>query len=138
MIQPESYVGEVISLSYDEALVQVHDTHREVVGGVPSQSFLIATRKEPGDDKDWDHEDSSVILLRVIGPSSLPHDTESLRIRVEAAQRSTDLEKQWDVGELDLYTRNLLSLAGLNCRVLGTFYADRQDDGKLVRRECYW
>ena len=122
LIQADNYVGEVISLSYDDALVQIHDHHRQKVGGVPSQSFLIATRKEPSDKRNWDDEDATVILLRVVGPSALPHDAESLRIRVEAAQRSTEPSKYWDVGELDLHTRNLLSHAGLKCRVLGTFY----------------
>ena len=126
LIQPGNYVGEVISLSYDDALVQVHDHHRQEVGGIPSQSFLIATRKLPGDNKDWSDEDAAVILLRVIGPASLPHDIEGLRIRVEAAQRSTDPDKYWDAGELDLHTRNLLSYAGLKCRVLGTFFPDLQ------------
>ena len=134
LIQADNYVGEVISLSYDDALVQIHDHHRQKVGGVPSQSFLIATRKEPSDKRNWDDEDATVILLRVVGPSALPHDAESLRIRVEAAQRSTEPSKYWDVGELDLHTRNLLSHAGLKCRVLGTFYVGAQEDGKLVRR----
>lgn len=64
----------------------------------------------------------------------LPYEAETLKIRVDAAQRSTEPEKYWDEGQLDLHTRNLLSYAGLKCRVLGTFYVDLQEGNKLVRR----
>jgi DNA helicase HerA-like ATPase len=135
LIQVEQYAGEVVSLSYDEAIVQVHDYHRHRVGGLPSQCFLIATRKEPGPTCDWNDEDACVILLRVQGPASLPHDAEALQIKADAAQRSSEQDHYWDREELDLHTRNKISFAGLKChRVLGTFYVDRQDDGTLVRR----
>ncbi len=121
LIQPDNYVGEVVTLSFEEAVVQVHDHQRQRVGGLPSQAFLVATRKAAGDNKDWNDEDAIVILLRVIGPAPLPYEAETLKIRVDAAQRSTEPEKYWDEGQLDLHTRNLLSYAGLKCRVLGTF-----------------
>jgi hypothetical protein len=35
LIQPENYVGEVITPAYDEAIVQVHDHYRQKVGGLP-------------------------------------------------------------------------------------------------------
>jgi len=41
LIQPEQYVGEVYSISYETALVQIHDYYRQKVGGIPSLSFLI-------------------------------------------------------------------------------------------------
>ncbi|NSW84248.1 MAG: ATP-binding protein [Syntrophothermus sp.] len=134
LIQTDRYVGEVISLSYDEAIIQVHDHYRHVVGGLPAQCFLIATRKWPGPNCDWDDEDACVILLRVQGPAALPHDAEAFRIRAEAAQNLSEQHGYWDRDQLDLHTRNLLSFAGLKCRVLGTFYVDRQEDGTLVRR----
>ena len=39
LVQPGQYVGEVFSLGYEQALVQIHDFHREKVGGIPSLSF---------------------------------------------------------------------------------------------------
>ncbi len=69
LIQPDNYVGEVVTLSFEEAVVQVHDHQRQRVGGLPSQAFLVATRKAAGDNKDWNDEDATVILLRVIGPA---------------------------------------------------------------------
>lgn len=44
LVEDSAYVGEVYSLGYDEALVQIHDFHRQRVGGIPALSFLIATR----------------------------------------------------------------------------------------------
>ena len=44
LIDTSAYVGEVYSLGYDDALVQIHDHHRALVGGIPALSFLLATR----------------------------------------------------------------------------------------------
>nr|NIM96633.1 hypothetical protein [candidate division Zixibacteria bacterium] len=43
LVDEEAYIGEVYSLGYDEALVQIHDFHRQKVGGIPALSFLLAT-----------------------------------------------------------------------------------------------
>ena len=34
-------MGEVYSIAYEEALVQIHDFNRQQVGGIPALSFLI-------------------------------------------------------------------------------------------------
>src|SRR5713226_366168 len=124
MVEPEAYIGEVFSLGYEEALVQIHDFYRRKVGGVPALSFLVATRIAPGGPVDVREEDASVILLRVIDQASLPNADEALRVRVENAQRvSGELDKTWDHRDvMDPTTHNLLSYAGVRCRVLGTFY----------------
>lgn len=51
LLQAEQYVGEVYSLGYETALVQIHDFHRREVGGIPGLSFLIATRLREGVQK---------------------------------------------------------------------------------------
>ena len=51
-IQETQYVGRVYSISYESALVQIHDYHRRQVGGIPSLSFLIATRIKTGERGD--------------------------------------------------------------------------------------
>lgn len=67
LIQPTQYVGEVYSISYESALVQIHDFYRRKVGGIPGLSFLVATRINPNSQEiDFQAEDSSVILLRVM------------------------------------------------------------------------
>ena len=130
LIDPAAYVGEVYSLGYEEALVQIHDFHRQQVGGIPALSFLIATRVSPEGDTDVRKEDSSVILLRVLDKADLPNADEALRVRVENAQRvSGEIGRNWDDREvMDPTTHNLLSYAGVKCRVLGTFYV--ADDGE--------
>src|SRR6266508_6140217 len=88
LIQPEQYVGEVYSISYESALVQIHDHHRKQVGGIPSLSFLIATRVTNLEEKiEYALEDSSIILLRVMDAAQLPGDIEAQRIRAQSAQR---------------------------------------------------
>jgi DNA helicase HerA-like ATPase len=123
-VDRDCYVGEVYSLGYEEALVQIHDFHRKAVGGIPALSFLLATRIRPGKALDVREEDASVILLRVLDHANLPNADEAERIRVENAQRvSGDLDKTWDHQEvMDATTANLLSYAGVRCRVLGTYY----------------
>jgi hypothetical protein len=98
LVQPNQYVGEVYSISYETALVQIHDHHRKKVGGIPSLSFLIATRiTELEENIDYSLEDSSVILLRVMDSAQLPGDVEAERIRTQSAQRvSGEIEQHWD------------------------------------------
>src|SRR5437588_6832035 len=124
LVQDESYVGDVYSLSYAEALVQIHDHYRARVGGIPALSFLVATRIHPARAIDIREEDASVLLLRVLDHSDLPNAAEALRVRVETAQRvSGELDKHWDDrAVMDATTHNILSYAGVRCRVLGTFY----------------
>ena len=72
LIEPEAYIGEVYSLNYDEALVQVQDADRRKVGGIPAMSLLAATRINPKNYFDVGDEESSIILLRVIDRGELP------------------------------------------------------------------
>ena len=120
----DSYVGEVFSLSYEAALVQVHDFHRRRVGGIPALSFLVATRIDPTQEFDPAREDSSVILLRVMDRANLPTEAESTAIRVELSRRvSGETNINWESDEvMDPETSHLLSFAGIQCRVIGTFY----------------
>ena len=131
LIQPEQYVGDIYSISYGSALVQIHDKYRQDVGGIPSLCFLIATRLNPETDEiDFTKEDSSIVLLRVMDSSPLPNNAEAERIRVEVAQRVAGTSTNWDASEaMDAITANLLSFAGVKCRVVGTFFLQAGKDG---------
>jgi hypothetical protein len=131
LIDEKAYVGEVYSLGYEEALVQIHDHHRRTVGGIPALSFLIATRITSSVQTDIRQEDASIILLRVLDKANLPNSDEALRVRVENAQRvSGEIGKNWDDREvMDPTTHNLLSYAGVLCRVLGTYYVSSTETG---------
>jgi len=127
LIQPDEYVGDLYSINYESARVIIHDFYREKVGGIPSLSFLIASRVDPSKtDIDFRSEDASFILLRVMDAAALPQDKEAERIRVETAQRiSGETEKHWDdAGSMDLKTKNILGFAGVQCRIIGTFFLE--------------
>src|SRR5574341_2401416 len=131
LIQASQYVGEVISLGYTQALVQIHDHYRKKVGGIPPLGFLLATRIDPAQPITYQEEDASVVLLRVLDAAPLHNELEAIRTRGETAQRvSGEPTKHWDSPEvLDPTTAHLLSFAGIACRVIGTFYLDRPVDG---------
>jgi Helicase HerA, central domain len=139
LVDGGAYIGEVFSLGYSEALVQIHDHHRQKVGGVPALSFLIATRIPPGQPTRFPatHEDTSVVLLRVLDHAALPNEQEALRIRVDVAQRvSGELHKSWDDKDvMDAMATQYLGFAGVRCRVMGTYYIDRlgSDDQPELR-----
>src|SRR5690606_35262716 len=127
LIQADQYVGDIYSINYETARVIIHDFYRAKVGGIPSLSFLIATRVDPNSpDIDFKAEDASFVLLRVMDAAALPQDQEAERIRVETAQRiSGEIEKHWDdAGTMDFRTKNLLGFAGVQCRIIGTFFLE--------------
>jgi len=128
LIQQNAYVGELFSINYETARILINDYYRNKVGGIPSLSFLIATRIDPTklDNIDFKQEDASFILLRVMDSTSLPQDKEAERIRVETSQRvSGEISQHWDSDEaMDTKTRNHLNFAGVECRIIGTFFLE--------------
>jgi len=64
LVEPEAYVGEVVALGYSEAIVQIHDHHRQRVGGIPALCFLVGTRVNPQAAPDPREEDSSAGLAQ--------------------------------------------------------------------------
>lgn len=132
LIQDKQYVGELYSINYETTKVLINNFYRKEVGGIPSLSFLIATRVNPFVDENVDYrlENSSIILLRVMDSTQLPQERENERIRTEVAQRvSGETDKNWDTdGIMDAKTRNLLDFAAVECRIVGTFYLDLQKE----------
>jgi hypothetical protein len=135
-----AYVGEVVSLGYSEAILQIHDFHRQQVGGIPALCFLLASRVNPQITPDPRVEDASMILLRVMDQADLPNAEEAKRVRVENAQRvSGEVGVNWDDrAVMDATTHHLLSYAGVRCRVIGTFYmADLGTDSAPNWQLCF-
>ena len=131
LVQPEQYVGEVFSLAYEEAKIQINDAYRKRVGGIPAQCFLIATRitgenKTTTSDSYFEEEDCSAILLRVVDSASLPGDMEKERVLVENAERSHGSENHWDNELQDATTKKIFSFGAVKCRVVGTFYMEKE------------
>lgn len=143
LVQQNQYVGDVFSMSFETALVLVHDRYRMDVGGIPSMSFLIATRADAkgleemgnADNKRpiFEREDASVLLLRVMDAAPLPNDREATQIRVQTAQSMNSPDSpNWDSPEgMDGSTAHLLSYAGLKCRIIGTFYLEPAKENAL-------
>lgn len=140
LVDAKAYVGEVVSLGYSEAILQIHDFHRQQVGGIPALCFLLASRVNPETTPDPRTEDASVILLRVMDHADLPNAEEAKRVRVENAQRvSGEVGVNWDDRTvMDATTHHLLSYAGVRCRVIGTFYmADLGNDTAPNWQLCF-
>ena len=45
LIQKDQYVGELYSINYETAKIQIHDNERQKVGGIPSLSFRSEERR---------------------------------------------------------------------------------------------
>ena len=121
-IDEKTRVGDLLSLDYSEATILVHDALRQGVKGLPMGCFLLATRIDLNAKPKADQEDTALILLRVLGHSSLPNQMDTDNWRFEAARRSIDSPEYWDADDkTDKFTLNQLRHAGVRCSVLGTF-----------------
>jgi hypothetical protein len=122
LIRTEDSVGDLLKIDYSECEVLVHDHLRQKVGGLPLGCFLLATRLAPASAPDPTAEDSSLVLLRVVGQCRLPNASETDLSRFMAGQRVAALDEVWDAdGKTDQFTLHQLRYAGVRCRVLGTF-----------------
>lgn len=110
-------VGAVYTMSYDRAIVAIYDFDREQAGGLPKGGFLIAA-KEKGDD--------GFILLRILKETRLPNAADNDQIRQQGVE-STANETPW-AGALDTWIRDQVALHGIECRILGTFSKDNNDE----------
>lgn len=131
LLQTGQYVAEIVSIAYETAKIQIHDHERRKVGGIPALSFLLASRLSPPlTTIDPIEEDSSVILLRVMDATELPNSREAEGVRVETARSvSGEIDRHWDSDSaMDADTRMLLGYAGVQCRILGTFFLEADDD----------
>ena len=128
VIDYDSYVGDVYSIGYDRANVQIHDYYREQVGGIPALSVLVATRVGAEGRVDIKAERASAILLRVLDQEDLPDAGEALRVRVESARHVAGTSAHWDSDEaMDAHTNQHFGYAGVRCRVIGTFWVEDVD-----------
>ena len=102
-------------MSYSSAVVAIYDYDREVAGGLPKGGFLIAA-KPTGDE--------SFILLRILGEARLPAASANDVTREQAVETTAN-ERPWPEA-LDAWTKDRLSLHGVECRILGTFRLNAQ------------
>ena len=112
-----NFVGNPFYLDYDRARLLVADSWKMKVKGLPQGCFLLAYY-----ENDQDQQVDEALLLRVLGPTSLPTDSEVIASMVEFHKDS--LSSQGNRPDIDTYTRYEFSFSGIECRVLGTFYKD--------------
>lgn len=107
------FVGNPFYLDYDTARILVADAWKLQANGLPQGSFLLAYYENEPDI----HE---VLLLRVLGPTSLPTDQDITKSMIEYYK--DDLKTTGENSQLDTFTRYEFSFSGLECRILGSFY----------------
>ena len=110
-------VGQVYEINYQRAVIAVYDHDREQAGGLPMGGFLVAAKQDGDED---------FILLRVLKEARLPNAADNSQTRQHAIEAAAN-EQAWS-GELDDWTRDRLSLHGVECRVLGTFVYGNDDE----------
>ena len=117
----EEFVGRPFYIDYDKANILVADAWKAKVGGIPQGAFLLAFYEaEEGVEE--------ALLLRALKPCKLPTDNDVTSSMIEYYK--DNLKTSGKDNKLDDYTRYEYSFSGLECRVLGTFYIDK--DGKTV------
>lgn len=112
----ELFVGRPFYLDFDRLRLMSNDSWKHRAGGVPAGAFLLAHYTGEADVDE-------AILVRVLGPTKLPTDDDVVAAMV-------DHYKETPPGggaPLDSFTRAEFQFSGLECRVIGTFYADAGD-----------
>lgn len=115
------FVGRPFYLDYDRAYLLVADAWKHKAKGIPQGSFLLAYYENEEDV-------SEALLLRVLRPTKLPTDNDVISSMIEYYK--DNLRTSGAESQLDSFTRYEFSFSGLECRVLGTFYKERDSDGQ--------
>ncbi len=113
------FVGRPFAIDYDYAHLLVADAWKLKAKGIPQGSFLLAY---------YENEEnvSEALLLRVLGPSKLPTDNDVISSMVEYYK--DNIKTSGKTSQLDSYTKYEFGFSGIQCRILGTFY--RNKNGK--------
>lgn len=127
IIRDEAFVGWVYAIDYETAAVMTNDIWKTQASGVPHNCFLLAASFDPGQYTQASDAEKEVVLLRVVGSTRLPMDDDLIRAKIEHFQEREDAVP--GTGAMDDLTRNQMQFNGLQCRVLGTFYTNK--DGRL-------
>lgn len=109
-----TFVGRPFYFDYEKVKVLVNDKWKHSVGGIPAGAFLLCAY-------DGESDVEEMILVRVIGPTTLPTDSDVIASMVDYYKENSAPDP--DTGRtLDSYTRYEFMFSGIECRVLGTYY----------------
>lgn len=121
---PDRLAGYVFRMDYERALVITNDFYREEVKGIPQNSFLLACAFDPTKLTEVPPHNRFVILLRVLGPSRLPQESEYTAALIQHFQDKTERGVSAGRDGIDEYTHAQLQHGALECLILGSFYAE--------------
>ena len=113
----EWFLGRPYYLDFDRAYLLINDAWKEKVGGIPQGTFILDYYENANDDVE------ECLLLRAIKPAKLPTDNEMIASMVDYYKGN--LKTSGKNNQIDDITRYTFSFAGLECRILGTFYRDK-------------
>lgn len=114
-VTPDSFVGRPFYFDFSHMRILSNDHWKERVGGIAAGAFLVAVYDNAGDNPE-------IVLLRVLGPTSLPSDSDVVAAMVDHYKENAAIDTS--AKRLDSYTRYEFQFSGLECRVLGSFYRD--------------
>jgi len=120
------FVGRPFYFDYGKVFLLVNDKHKQDVGGIPEGCFILCSY-------DREKHPTEVVLLRVLGPTKLPTDADTVAAMVDYYKESAPTANV--TSPLDSFTRYEFQFSGLECRVLGTFYqivGDGPNSGKVA------
>jgi hypothetical protein len=115
--QDKTFIGRPFYLDYDKALLLIADAWKMKVGGIPQGAFLLAFYEN-------EKNVSEALLLRALKPTKLPTENDVICSIIEYYK--DNLKTTGKESQLDDFTRYEFSFSGLECRILGTFYKDKE------------
>ncbi len=119
-IVPDAFVGRPFYFDFSHMKLLSNDHWKEKVGGIAAGTFLVAVYDNAG-------KNPEVVLLRVLGPTTLPSDSDVVAAMVDYYKENAVSDATANkpaAAKLDSYTRYEFQFSGLACRVLGSFYRD--------------
>jgi DNA helicase HerA-like ATPase len=111
------FIGYLLELGYDDAIVITSDVYKRAVGGVPRGSFLILA------PQNMEGLPPHFTLLRVNSVTTTPLSQQVQQTYFELHKKSMPV--------LDVFTQSELQWGALKCSVLGMFYPNPEDSKKI-------
>jgi len=109
-----TFIGHPFYFDYETVKILVNDKWKHSVGGIPAGAFLLCAY-------DGEPEVEEMVLVRVIGPTALPTDSDVIASMVDYYKEGKAPGPAANK-KLDSFTRYEFMFSGLECRVLGTYY----------------
>lgn len=109
-----TFVGRPFYFDYESVKILVNDKWKHSVGGIPAGAFLLCSY-------DGEPDVDEMVLVRVIGPTPLPTDSDVIASMVDYYKEGLTSGPDGSQ-KLDSFTRYEFMFSGIECRVLGTYY----------------